>query len=291
MFLNKPYKIILLLAIFFYCQFLFFQFTLTPPLKANFVYGSDKINSWGILFLSALIFAPILEELMYRGLFSSSKWRYLSYTLFIVGSLLVFYQMGYRYWSILISALGLIFIYLKENNYSKFKFLLIGYSILIFALSHYKQETLIQKETLFTIGNFLAGSCLLTWIVLNYSLKASILVHSAINLVMFIAFLVGLNNVNSTIQKDCFPAENLCYKLQEKALFNSNISRITTTTDSLIAKNATIPQILKALNIPTSFANIAIYEPYKKYDVAFYKSNQEISDKNILLTLEKLKLI
>jgi membrane protease YdiL (CAAX protease family) len=288
---KKPYKILLILAIIFYCQYLFFQVVLTHSLNANFIYGADEINSWGIQFLSTLVFAPLIEELMYRGLFVKSRWRFLSYTLFVIGSCLSFYQIGYGYWSLFIGGIGLIFIYLQENNSLKFRFLLIGYSILIFAFSHYKPENLIQIETFSTIGNFIAGGCFLTWILLNYSLKASILVHASLNLVMFVIFIIGLNNVNSNMTEDCLSNTNSCYKLQEKPIFNSSISKVNRTTDSLKARDASISQILNILNIQDSSVKIRIYEPYKKFDLVLYKRSEEISKEEILQIMEKLKLI
>lgn len=289
-FFDKPYKNLLILAVIFYCQFLFFQIVLTPTLSADFIYGTNKLYPLGIYFLIALIFAPLYEEFIYRGLFIKSKWRYLSYTLFIVGSFIVFYFIGYGFWALLLSSFGVFFIFLKEKNDFKFRNLLIAYSILIFAISHYKPENLMQIETFSTIGNFLAAGCLLTWVVFNYSLLASILVHASLNLIMFSIFLFGLYNVDPSSKKNCFPKINLCYKLQEKAISFTNISKLSRKTDSLIVKNGSIPDILKILNIQDTL-KIGIYEPYKKIDLIIYKNSGEISVGGILQVMEKLKLI
>lgn len=220
-------------------------------------------NSLFSFILTALLLAPISEELLFRIHFLK-KYKFYKFLSLIILSIIIFYKSN-----ILVSVLFLIYIALylireiKINlkyDYINVLFILNSF---IFAFLHYKFEDFYILETYGYIFFQFSLSLSSIWILINFNLLKSILFHVIWNLIpisYLIFILIFPSQLETTIRsKSC----TLTYKKvsiinNEKSFINEN--------NSIIAKNMTIKEFLFFLNSNSKNKYYQI-EPFINYEI------------------------
>lgn len=140
-------------------------------------------------FVLAVLAMPVLEELIFRGLFYKKKYK----ILFYLGSLL-FIILSKNYYLIVLLLLAA---YLLEMKITLFRessnLLLIAVLVTaIFALIHYQISDFNALSTsVFVLSQFGLG-LILIWIVLNFSLKKAIITHALYNFILLLPVFIFL---------------------------------------------------------------------------------------------------
>ncbi|CAD7802141.1 hypothetical protein CHRY9390_00885 [Chryseobacterium aquaeductus] len=140
---------------------------------------ATKFNDFTIyvIIIGAVLLAPILEELAFRGIFTGKrylKWiTYIGISLFIVGD--------ENYY--LFPLLGVLIVLFESKSKPKSQLIRYSYFVnaLLFSLMHYRISDLTH---IFAYSNILGTfglGLVLIWLVLNFGLWASILLHFCIN--------------------------------------------------------------------------------------------------------------
>jgi membrane protease YdiL (CAAX protease family) len=243
-------------------------------------------NSLFSFILTALLLAPISEELLFRIHFLK-KYKFYKFLSLIILSIIIFYKSN-----ILVSVLFLIYIALylireiKINlkyDYINVLFILNSF---IFAFLHYKFEDFYILETYGYIFFQFSLSLSTIWILINFNLLKSILFHIIWNLIpiSYLIFILIFPSQLETIirSKSC----TLTYKKvsiinNEKSFINEN--------NSIIAKNMTIKEFLFFLNSNSKNKYYQI-EPFINYEIKV-NANSKINSTEIEELLIENKII
>lgn len=192
------YNYLLITAVIGYCAYLliyFGWFSLNEISEAP-----NRFNpNLGFLPLvfSALIFAPVIEELAFRGFYTKNR---ILQIISIIGiPLLLLLIKNYFVLIIAIPYLILLIINLYKKNYSN-KHILFVYSAVVFALAHYKLEHFNNIITVIPIIGQFAVGLLLLWVVLNFNIKKSILLHFVFNLLLMLPAFISLQYPNKEVK-------------------------------------------------------------------------------------------
>jgi len=281
---NYKYTWLLKLAIICYCQFLFCQLFLESDTIYNYKYTQDTHPSLFIYLLSILIIAPIIEEVIYRGLYKKNKVNILFSSIFLVGSSLMLYNLEITLWWLFpIITVVVLFITIKwEIKYNMS--ILIIYSSILFTISHFTNASNLSEIIQFG-GNFLAGGLLLSWIAVNFNLLKAILFHFTYNTITFILFIF----LATPIDIKGTTNQNIEYEITEVSMFSKS-NTITRTENKLIVKNANINLILGYIKMPKN-KNIYLQSSMMKFDIDIKDNINDLDDHEILYILEKSGVI
>ena len=144
----------------------------------------DSFNNYFVFVFSALIIAPIFEEFTFRGYFANNL---LFRTVSVIGMIIYIYSTDNLYLYILLIILfGLNFV---KNVDNKFSFII---SSIIFSLVHYKTQDFSSIITIIPMFFQLSLGLILIWVVLNFNLFKSIIIHFLFNIFFIILFTIPL---------------------------------------------------------------------------------------------------
>ena len=244
-------------------------------------------------FLLGVIIVPIVEEIVFRGLYTQKKifiWVYgigvFSYIL-LTKTYLV---------SIPVFLVHLWIIGQQKKGVNRYVFL--GYFInsLLFSVMHINITKEFEVLILLQTGVRLGIGMILIWLVLNFNLFVSIVVHALHNFIIFLLqFMVFYSNINPLVDNNV-NIDN--YKLEWQVnitLFTSK--KISLINDTLKCHNCTFLEFmeLQKINISvndTVYLN-ALYKN-KKYDIVLIKTREvsdEIREKQMIELLLKAKVL
>lgn len=271
------------LAILFYCQFLFCQLFFETSDAYNIKYGDSSLTSPFVFILVFILIPPFIEEIIFRGIHTKGKISIVLSIIFYLGSTLMLFYNGLKIWWLLMILTPFVILFVIKINTSMSKGFIIIYSTFLFTLAHYSNEITLQ-EFILNSGNYLAAGFFLSWVVINYNLFKSILVHLAYN-TLVLSFFILFSDKTFIESKN----ENITYSIEQISLFNKSKS-ISRTSNSLIAKQANLSVILSHLEIPKG-SNIYIESPISKFNIKIYDQNDGLEDKEILDIFVRTKII
>lgn len=187
----------------------------------------DRLNNLNFfLLLAGGVFAPIFEELAFRSVFTGRKFtKYFFY--FGVGYYLIIYTNNYY-----LIFFELIFIYLYEIKKMRNHWMLFVLSSLIFSLAHYRLEVLTSTYQIASALTKFGTALFLVWIVVNFSIVHSILLHSFINTSMLLLFVY--NDINGDQYIAHKQTENFNIKIKQVSVFNKTESFETDNKSSFV---------------------------------------------------------
>lgn len=226
--------------------------------------------------LSAIILAPVLEEISFRGFFTGRKFLPVVSLIFIC--FFVFTQGSHP---LHFSLLGLFLLAFIWHYFQPNKVLLNSSFILnaaLFALIHYQIESLASPVIPLTQFGF---GLILIWVVLNFGLLRTILFHGILNAVLILILVGGLQFPEQRVHE----IETDTYTLQWKRIplmkgVNGQLDFTQKGVEITSLDAKTIASILtsKETDLPIPL------EPFMKYDITlFFKDS--VSQKEIANTL------
>lgn len=180
--------------------------------------------------------APIIEEIVFRGLFEKKRLQ----VLFCVG-VGVFIILFNNYYLL---PLAILFVVLFNKNRGNFVFVIILNSI-IFSAMHYSVEDFKVLSNSVSFFMKFGLSLFLSWIVINFGLKYSIIVHVCINFSIISLLILKLEFSS----KASFYSESGDYtmKYQRVSMFNTDSKIRSDNKTYVIMSNSSISDLQKYL--------------------------------------------
>lgn len=250
----------------------------------------DSIPILALLIFGSVI-APILEELSFRGFFSSSnKLKLAAFIGFLAYTSLILFS---KYSIGLAVANALIFLVLI-TLYTKFKsniifVLFVISNAVVFGLIHYSAEDFANHSYPFVLVQTVLG-LFLTWITINSRLSIAMIFHGAWNLIAFSSMLVSLQFVSEEVQ--VFEKDNVKITYKLVPVLDSSTTTITNEYDKVIGKNVTIKTLLDlALIEPNLKGKYSSVVPMARYDFTIEFKDGKQNFKPVFELLSKEEMI
>lgn len=190
------------------------------------------------LLITGVLIAPILEEIAFRGIFTSKK--YLKFISYGGVALFIIFQENY----FLIPFL-LVFIFLIEYKNRK-HFLKISYFVnaFLFSMMHYRFSDLLSISSFPGILGTLGLALVFIWFVINFGIWASILLHFITNFSLIMIAIIGDENLNQKTWK--VENDNFEMTIQRVSLFEQK-ETVIFQDGSIDAKNTSVGAINQSL--------------------------------------------
>ena len=208
----------------------------------NYVY-KGKADLWRIpamhmgtlyLLLFSVFVVPVVEEISHRGLFTKSKWiRILSY-----GGLILMTCTGKDYYLLPI-VICLVIWHWKAKDKQRDIFLLV--SAIVFAVMHYQPKDLLELATIAGVFIKISIAFLLTWLVCNFNIVYSMIVHSIINCTVYATMILPYE-FSPKISKEIL-TENYRISIKQVSFFTKKQSLATDGRTFLRAENTDMTSI------------------------------------------------
>lgn len=190
------------------------------------------------LLIAGVIIAPILEEIAFRGMFTSKK--YLKWISYGGMALFIIFQENY----FLIPFL-LLFIFLFEYKDRK-RFLQISYFVnaFLFSMMHYQFSDLLSISSFPGILATLGLALVFIWLVINFGIWASILLHFITNFSLIMIAIIGYESLDQKTRK--VENSNFEMTIQRVSLFEQK-ETVIFQDGSIDAKNTSVRAINQSL--------------------------------------------
>lgn len=288
--LNKyQHNYLLISAVIIYCAFiivLFAGFSLDEISK-----NPSRLNSnlgFLPLIFSALILAPIFEEIAFRGFFTKNR----TIQIVSIAGVPIFILLIKNYYVLIIAipyVLLLLISIFKENLINKH--VVFVFSAVVFALVHYKLEHFNNIITVIPILTQFALGLLLVWLVLNFNLKKAIIIHFANNFLLLVPLFISLQFPNQEVKTVQFNNYQLTWS---KIPVLSGMKTFSKPNPFEISTTNTTPLDIYLVFDRENKPNLRNLEMFNKYKLSIKKLNKNAikldstTVKNIMLEAELL---
>lgn len=230
-------------------------------IESEFSSRITRFNDFTLIhFIAAFTIAPVLEELIFRGIFTGKK---IFKSVMYLGALLYIILLQ-NYFLIPLLAIFIISYYLnKSKNVPNYVYYI---NALLFGFMHYELDDLKFLDTWIGVIMTSGMGLVLIWIVLNFGLIYSILLHAFNNFVAVAIIVLGHETSDMTLKK--VETEDFTMKYQRVSFF-------ITDGNMQVEDN----KFLKAENISISTVYSTICFDKKLDDLYFGKFNISIERK------------
>lgn len=255
--------------------------------------GKDYSNySFVLISFFTIIFAPVVEELSFRGFYTSKRVFFLI-SLFLLPVFVLFTNP--QYWLILILFYLALFLYFRFKITWIWKLTII-LNVILFALMHYEINDFTNFKSI-TFPFQLAFGFLSIWIVINFNLFKAIVAHFTWNTVLMLILFFGIQFPDETVNTyndDLFHAS-----WSRVPHFNSKPGKFSIKENRVLMENLTAKKLSDFLNYNSSSPETYQSEPFMKYNLTLQvkdsvsKQNLQIltkkflEDQNLLIYKEK----
>lgn len=255
--------------------------------------SNDYSNfSFILIVFFIVIFAPIIEELSFRGFYSSKRVFYLI-SIFLLPVL--FLLTNGQFWFVLVLFYLSLFLHSKFNKPWIWRFS-IGINVILFALMHYEINDFTNFKSI-TFPFQIAFGFLSIWIVINFNLFKAIVAHFTWNTVLMLILFFGIQFPDKTVNTyndDLFHAS-----WSRVPHFNSKPGKFSIKENRVLMENLTAKKLSDFLNYNSSSPETYQSEPFMKYNLTLQvkdsvsKQNLQIltkkflEDQNLLIYKEK----
>jgi hypothetical protein len=272
------------LAIFFYCQFLICQLLINDSGIYTVKYDMNNTMSSYFFVILFMLVPPIIEEFIYRGIFTKNKISIFFSLVFYLGTSIMLFLSGIKVWWIFLFITFLVLFFVLNKQSKIKKGILIIYSASLFTLAHLSVDSTFQ-EFFLRSGNYLGGGLFLSWIVINYSIFKSILVHLTYNIIVFSFFIVFAAKISvSSNYKN-----TITYSIEEVS-FLKNSKNVSRTENGFYASQANLSFVLPFVDIPKD-KNVYIKNPISKFNITINSKEAILKDDDILQVLLEAEVI
>lgn len=222
----------------------------------------------------AVILAPIFEEIIFRGAFTTNNYlRKASIVLSVLIGLILFYSNYNIALTLFLLLIILLNFYLYKNKSSTFnqQYLLVVSNAFLFGFVHYKISDFGSiNSSIFVLSQISIGF-LLIWITKNFGIVKSMMVHSLFNFsIVFITFM-SIQFVDSKIYTK--ENENVIIKWNQNPFLSSNKGSFENQDTKIEIKNLNIQT---AIDLTNKNPNINSNIPFAKYDITITSKNKNI---------------
>ena len=244
---NKQQNWLLKIGIFFYIAFTIFQILQNNSDITTSRTLIETFNnlSFFVSFLFIVVLAPIYEEFIFRGVFSTNKFVLIVASIILPIVVSVVLYSNYKNWisylgiSMTLSATVANYFIKKSKAIKTMIYILFA---LFFSLIHWSIQDFKTFSNLYLLLPHFSLALILTWITLNYNLVKSILTHIVYNLVLFLLGSASLIFFDNTLQKK--EINNSMLEWQKTSFF-SNESVLKTNSNGYTFKETTLIDINK----------------------------------------------
>lgn len=274
---------ILLSLIFF--SIIFFQ--LSPPLTD--IKQSSFKSFYFVTFTSPVLFAPLIEEIRFRGFLSKNK---ILQGLFIILTPMSLFMSGWNsYVFVIVLIIYGLFISYKIYESSLILDVLIIVTSLFFSSLHLPSEANLSWSWVPFLGVSFSLGLIFSWVILNKSIIWSMILHGGWNLMLG---LISLGYLQFGISEE--PREVITdeYNLEWQRIpfLNSKTGTLSQDGKVLIIKNMNLQNVLGTLGAgPAILDSMLVTEPYVKYDITFQSENEGELKANFIKALEMDSLL
>jgi membrane protease YdiL (CAAX protease family) len=233
-----------------------------------------------VLVFAALIIAPVLEELAFRGAFVNSKVYAIVSLVLTTGFVALTYKNYYVMGTFVIFVVAF-FVYKQKPSKALFKLVCIS-NALLFGFVHYKMEDFASIERGFIVLFQISVGFALIWITINFSLVRSMIAHGIYNALAMGIFIYSLQFPDTKLNR--YEDENVTVEWQNVPYFESLESSYSMMEDSIIAKGSTITLLYPSLSTADSIKKkkMIIIDPYMKQNFRIIlKENAVLNDIDI----------
>lgn len=242
--------------------------------------------------LFGIIIAPLLEELIFRGIFVKRKifiWLYIGGVIYYIIALKSIITIP-----VFIIHLRILFLQ-RDNNIQAHTSLSYYLNAFIFSLIHYNISDGFDFISIMQIGIRFGIGLMLIWLVINFNLITSIIAHSFYNFFIFslqlIAYQAGSLDAVKTAHTDNYKIE------WNKPQGFFSLEKITFNKDTLTMQNQTFDNFLIYNGINTDNIDSIQLAPSfstSKYNIILIKKDSLVSnleEKQIIELLLKAKIL
>lgn len=223
--------------------------------ESEFSSRITRFNDFTLIhFIAAFTIAPVLEELIFRGIFTGKKiFKYVMY----LGSLFYIILLQNYYLIPLLAILIISYELNKSKNVPNYVYYI---NAMLFGFMHYEFDDLKLLDTWIGVIMTSGMGLVLIWMVLNFGLIYSITLHVLNNFVAIAIIVLAHETSDMTLKKA--ETKDFTMKYQRVSLFIKN-------GNMQIENN----KFLKAENISISTVNNALCFNEKLEDLYFGKFN------------------
>jgi len=258
-------------------------FCLLIAIPFLFYLGSEKVvpsrsptSSLPMYVLSAIIIAPLLEEISFRGFFTGQKFLPIVSLVFIC-----FFVLTQGTHPLHFSLLLLFLLAYGWNHFRPIKVILnlsFIFNAALFALIHYQIDTLASPVIPLTQFGF---GLILIWVVLNFGLLKTMIFHGILNALLILILIGGLQYPDQSVHK----IETETYLLQwvRRPLINGKDGQIDFNSEGVNIKSLDAKTISSVMSPRETNLPIPL-EPFMKYDITL-SFKDTVSQKEIANTL------
>lgn len=262
-------------------------------LGLNHEYDSSRNFSTTPLFVfifGALIIAPLLEELAFRGVFTKKRrLKILSFSL-----ILIFFLINLTNVLVYIPFLVYLFALVKRKFFDG-KLLFIS-SAIFFSLLHYRYDDIYSINTFYQPLAQFSLALVLTWVVLNYNLKNAILIHFSWNFLFILLTVYGLQYPDKS--KKSLKSDKMDMYWEKTSLVNNVNSRLEYNESEIKVYDLEARKVFSIIALKYGMYKDTIIkqkEPYVKYNITFRSATKNQSQRSkdliILKMLKELVII
>lgn len=240
--------------------------SINEDIFSNFTKNQIVISFFQFLF-SALIVAPIFEEIIFRSFFLKSKRKYFLKIQFYLGiSIYIFITENYYLYSLLF----FIFLldYLNRN-----KIIIYILNTFVFALIHYNLDDFSSFFSIIPVFFQIGVGFILIWIVINFNLFISILFHFLYNFVMISLMILSLQKPTFNEYK-VLENELIYLKWKEIPFFNNQNNFVTLSDNLIQIENVEASKIFEILEIDKSKYYFNKISPFQKISLEIRLNNK-----------------
>lgn len=244
-----------------------------------------------VLLVFGAVFAPVLEELSFRGFFSNSnKLKIIALIGFLSYTSLMFYSkysIGFAVANALIF-LVLITLYYKFKNNSIFVLFVITNAV-VFGLIHYSAEDFVSQSYPFVLIQTVLG-LFFTWITINSKLSVAMIFHGTWNLLALVSMLLSLQFVSK--ETKVVHGNSVKVSYQQIPVLESNTTTCTDESDKIVAKNITVKSFLDLTLINSDLKeNYSSIIPMARYNFTIEFKDGKTNFEEVLKMLQEEEMV
>jgi hypothetical protein len=275
----------------FCCAFIILLvINITNPIALNKTSRFNLETGYGFLIIMTLFIAPLFEELIFRGYFTNNK--FLKLLLFIGIPIYALISNNNHLFVFIIPYFIILilqnFKLIKVNNY----FVYIS-NATIFSLVHYKISDFSSFYTILPMFTQFGIGLILIWVVLNFGILKSILLHFSYNLLLILILMVQVQFPDEKLNSLTYDGFVIIW--QKTPVFsNVNSTLIKPNEYEIECKNMGLYNFYKTFSINKDSKNLSITPENEMFhfNVKIYSSTKrKLNSEIVKKLLTKAKLI
>lgn len=243
----------------------------------------DSFSNFNSFVFSAIIVAPIIEEFVFRGYFTEKK--IIIYLSFLGSIIYVFITDNYYLLSLIILLVILHFF----KNKKKYLYIV---NCLFFSVVHYNLNDFSSFFTILPMFIQFSIGFILIWVVINFGILKSIILHFIYNLIIVIIMSFPLIFPNKNVRSKHYNG----YKIEwnKVSILNNNTFISRPNDYSIVANNITIFDFYNIINNRNDSIAISVKEKFHKFSFKVERIDStanELNSVTIKSLLKQTKLI